>query len=75
MKSNIPTQWINLIRQKPNLFMPYQSGSQQLVYYQENGVDIGTIYQKYYRGITSNIINYAINDSLYYFIQSIVIND
>ena len=51
MKSNIPTQWINLIRQKPNLFMPYQSGSQQLVYYQENGVDIGTIYQKYYRGI------------------------
>ena len=41
-----------------NLFMPYKSGSKQLVYYQENGVDIGTIYQKYYRGITSNISNF-----------------
>ena len=41
-----------------NLYMPYKSGSKQLVNYQENGVDIGTIYQGYYRGSTSSVSNF-----------------
>ena len=35
--------------------MPHKSGTKKIVNYQENGTDIGNLYQPYYRGtIASN---------------------